>query len=47
VSYHRFKTSHATVSVTFRRKDVSAGDILAALDEVREKLTRRDAAGEP
>ena len=35
VSHHRFSTSHALVSVTFRKKDITTKDILAALDEAR------------
>ncbi len=35
VSHHRFSTTHATVSLTFRKKDVTTEDILGALDEVR------------
>ncbi len=35
VSYHRYKTDHATVSLTFRQKNVTTDDILAALDEAR------------
>ncbi len=35
VSHHRFSTSQATVSLTFRKKDVTTEDILAALDEAR------------
>jgi len=41
VSYHRFRTTNATVSFTFRRKDVGPEDILAALDEVRVTVARR------
>ena len=39
VSYHRFKTTEATVSLTFRKKEVSTDDILSALDEARAKAT--------
>jgi len=35
VSHHRFSTSQALVSVTFRKKDVTATDILEALNEAR------------
>lgn len=35
VSHHRFSTSQATVSLTFRKNDVTTEDILGALDEVR------------
>jgi ParB family chromosome partitioning protein len=35
VSHHRFPTSQAVVSVTFRKRDVTAKDILSALDEAR------------
>jgi ParB family chromosome partitioning protein len=39
VSHHRFSTSQALVSVTFRKKDVTANDILAALDEARQQVS--------
>jgi ParB family transcriptional regulator, chromosome partitioning protein len=39
VSHHRYLTSQATVSLTFRTKDVTTGDILAALDEVRRQVS--------
>ena len=35
VNHHRFTTSLALVSVTFRKKDITTKDILAALDEAR------------
>ena len=35
VSHHRFSTSQALVSITFRKKDVTTQDIVAALDEAR------------
>jgi ParB family chromosome partitioning protein len=35
VNQHRFSTSHASITMTFRKKDVSTEDILTALDEVR------------
>lgn len=35
VSHHRFSTSQALVSVTFRKKDVTTKDIVAALEEAR------------
>lgn len=38
VSHHRFSTSQATVSLTFRKRDVTTGDILAALDEARHQV---------
>jgi len=41
VSYHRFKTAGATVSLTFRRKEVTTEDMLGALDEVRAIVERR------
>jgi ParB family chromosome partitioning protein len=41
VSYHRFRTTQATVSLTFRRKEVQREEILAALEEVREQVTER------
>jgi len=37
VSYHRFKTTEATVSLTFRKKEVTNDDIRDALDEARAK----------
>lgn len=39
VSHHRFSTSHATVSVTFRKKDVTTEDILQALNEARRQAS--------
>jgi ParB family chromosome partitioning protein len=39
VSHHRFSTSQALVSITFRKKDVSAEDILSALNEARAQVT--------
>jgi hypothetical protein len=38
VSQHRFRTTHATVSFVFRKKDVSSDDIVQALDEVRGQI---------
>lgn len=38
VTWKRFTTSHARVSFTFRRKEVSSEDIITALDEVRSQL---------
>jgi ParB family chromosome partitioning protein len=35
VSHHRFSTSQALVSITFRKKDVTTEDIVRALDEAR------------
>lgn len=46
VSYHRYKTSHATVSFTFRKKDITTTDLLTAIDEVHDLLTRPSASGE-
>ncbi len=46
VSHHRFATSQATVSVTFRKKDVTAADLLAALDEARAQVAQQPNAGE-
>jgi ParB family transcriptional regulator, chromosome partitioning protein len=37
VSHRRFKTSHATVTTTFRRSEVFMEDILTALDEVKQQ----------
>jgi hypothetical protein len=39
VSHYRYSTSRATVSLTFRKKDVTTDDILAALDEVRRQVS--------
>ena len=39
VSHHRYLTSQATVSLTFRKKNVTPADILAALDEVRRRVS--------
>jgi len=39
VSHHRFSTSQALVSVTFRKKDVTTRDIIAALDEARSQVS--------
>jgi ParB family chromosome partitioning protein len=38
VSHYRFNTPHALVTVTFRKKDISSEDILAALDEARVQI---------
>ena len=46
VSHHRFTTSHATVSVTFRKKDVTAADICAALDEARAQVALPHTEGD-
>lgn len=35
VSHYRFPTSHALVTVTFRKKEVTTEDILTTLEEVR------------
>ena len=43
VSHHRFSTSQATVSLTFRKKSVTPEDILTALDEVRSQVGPSDA----
>jgi ParB family chromosome partitioning protein len=43
VSHHRFSTSQATVSLTFRKKDVTTDDILAALDEARGQVNPLEA----
>jgi len=37
-THRRFKTSQASVLVTFRKRQVASADILAALDEVRNQL---------
>jgi len=39
----RFKTSVATVTVTFRKKNVTDADVVAALDEARERAGSSDA----
>jgi chromosome partitioning protein len=39
VTWKRFTTSHARVSFTFRRKEVTNEDIITALDEVRSQLS--------
>lgn len=36
-AYRRFVTSRATVTLTFRRRDVSDADVLVALDEARDQ----------
>jgi len=38
VSHHRFSTSHASVTITFRKKNVTTEDIMTALDEVRLQI---------
>jgi ParB family chromosome partitioning protein len=38
VTYKRFTTSHARVSFTFRKKEITEEDILAALDEIKKQL---------
>ena len=43
VSHHRYSTSQATVSLTFRKKDVTTEDILTALDEVRRQVSPPEA----
>jgi len=47
VSQQRFKTTHATVSFVFRKKDIASDDILEALEEVRGQVTppSTDASG--
>jgi len=47
LSHHRFSTSQATVTVTFRKKDVTSEDILGAIDEVRAQLLSPDASASP
>jgi ParB family transcriptional regulator, chromosome partitioning protein len=47
VSHHRFPTSQALVTITFRKKDVSTDDVLAALEEVRSQLGTPPQADEP
>ena len=39
VSHHRFSTSQATVSLTFRKKDVTTEDVLTTLDEVKAQIS--------
>ena len=43
VSYHRYTTSRATVSLTFRKKEATTQDILTALDEARALAARSPA----
>jgi hypothetical protein len=43
VSHHRYSTSQATVSLTFRKKHVTTDDILTALDEVRHQVNPSEA----
>jgi len=43
VSHHRFSTSRALVSVTFRKKDVTTNDLLAALNEARAQVTQDES----
>jgi len=43
VSYHRFRTTNATVSLTFRRKEVTTEEILGALDEARAIVEQRSS----
>jgi len=46
-AYRRFVTSRAIVTLTFRRRDVSDSDVLAALDEARDQAamaTSRETA---
>ena len=38
VSHYRFNTAQSSVTITFRKKDVSTEDILGALEEVRMQL---------
>jgi hypothetical protein len=38
VTHKRFTTSRAHVSFTFRKKEVTTEDILAAIEEVRSQL---------
>ena len=45
VSHHRFSTSQALVSITFRKKDVTTKDILAALDEAWRQASPSRASG--
>jgi ParB family transcriptional regulator, chromosome partitioning protein len=45
VSHHRFPTSHAMVSITFCKKDVTREDILTALDEARLQVCPRASDG--
>jgi ParB family chromosome partitioning protein len=47
VRCHRFKTAHAMVSLTFRKKQVKTGDILAALDEARALADRSATDPDP
>jgi ParB family transcriptional regulator, chromosome partitioning protein len=44
VSHHRFSTSQALVSITFRKKNVTTKDILAALSEARAQVAQDEKA---
>jgi ParB/RepB/Spo0J family partition protein len=41
-SCHRIKTSRASITITFRKRDVTTKDVLGALDEARKQVTRPD-----
>lgn len=43
VHRRRFQTSHATITITFHKREVSTEDILAALDEVQLRVRAPDA----
>ena len=47
VSLQRFTTSHARVSFTFRKKEITTEDLLTAIEEVRAQLLPPDAARPP
>jgi ParB family chromosome partitioning protein len=39
---HTYRTPHATVTLTFRKRDVTNADVLVALDELRKQLSGND-----
>lgn len=47
VVHLRYATTHATVTLNFRKRDVKAADILAALDEARSKVTGKTKTEKP
>jgi cell division ATPase FtsA len=47
VSRRRFKTSKATVIITFRKGEVSTEDVLAALDEAKQEACGPGARRHP
>ena len=43
VTYRRFSTKHASVVLTFRKRDVSDDDVLFALSEIKKQITHNAA----